>query len=222
MSTSTSAPAWAAARVNRADKGHGTRLVLLDAAAVVFARSGYARTTVADITEQAQVSRPSFYAYFAAKSEIFGEVAARVRDEFLAAHEIPGVDESDPYALGRASSAALLAAYAANHELLAVIEHQALTEPAIAAVWREIEARPARRMVRYVRRLTEQGTAHPAASPEIVAQALIGIFARFGRALPAEAAQFDELVESVTAMYLRLIGVDPASPIGPGGPGAAG
>ena len=73
------APAWAAARVVRAEQGHETRASLLNAAALVFARLGYARTTVADITAAADVSRATFYVYFASKAEVFAVVAAWVR-----------------------------------------------------------------------------------------------------------------------------------------------
>jgi TetR/AcrR family transcriptional regulator len=216
MSGTAAVPAWAAARVIRADKGHETRTLLLDSAARVFARLGYARTTIADIAAEANVSRPAFYAYFASKPAVFTEVAARVREEFLAAHEIPGVDESDPYVLGHASSAAFLAAYAANSDLLTVIEHQAIADPAIAEIWAEIQHRPTRRVARYVRRLAADGIAHPAAAPDLVAEAVVGIFARFARFAPADEAAFDDLVEALTAMYLRLIGIAAADPQGAG------
>lgn len=211
VSKTVPVPAWAAARVLRAEKGHETRTLLLDSAARVFARRGYAATTILDITQDADVSRPSFYVYFAAKPDVFVEVAARVRDEFLAAHEIPGVDEADPYALGRASSAAFLAAYAANNELLTVIEHQAIADPAIAEIWKEIQQRPARRVARYVRGLEAAGRAQPAAAPEFVAEAVVGIFARFGPQAPDDQDAFNDLVETLTAMYLRLLGISPLS-----------
>lgn len=201
-------PAWAAARRLRAGEDHETRGVLLDAAVRVFTRLGYARTTIADITAEAAVSRPTFYAYFASKAEVFREVAAGVRDEFLAAHEIPDVDVDDPYALGRASSEAYLAAYAANVDLLTVIEHQAITDGEVRAIWQEIQRRPMRRMARYVSRLAADGRADPAAAPEVVAEAIGGMFARFARRVPADRAGFEHLVDDLTAIYLRLIGVD--------------
>lgn len=201
-------PEWAAARALRADQEHETRNLLLDAAAEVFARLGYAGTTIGDITAEAGVSRPTFYVYFETKSEIFREVARRVRDEFLAAHELPNIDVSDPYALGRASGEAFLAAYAANADLLTVIEHQAISHEEIREIWHEIQQRPMRRVARYVARLTEEGMANPAARPDVVAEAIVGIFARFGHGAPADLDGFDQLVEELTAMYLRLIGVE--------------
>jgi AcrR family transcriptional regulator len=201
---------WAAARALREGKEHGTRTTLVTCAAQVFARRGYARTTIADITAEAEVSRPAFYLYFTSKAEVFEAVALRVRDEFLAAHEIPGVDEDDPYELGRASSAAFLAAYAANFDLMTVIEHQAIADERLRAIWEEIQERPRRRMVRYIRRLSKQGVAQPAASATAVSDAVMGMFARFARTVPADTAGFERRVDELTSMYLRLLGLDTA------------
>lgn len=165
MANASERPAWAAARALRAEKGHETRGLLLDAAARAFSRLGYARTTIADITAEAAVSRPTFYVYFASKAEAFREVAMRVRDEFLAAHEVTDVDVTDPRALGRASSRAFLAAHAANADLLTVIEHQAISHVEIRSLWDEIQQRPMRRLAQYLARLTEEGQADPAAAP---------------------------------------------------------
>jgi TetR/AcrR family transcriptional regulator len=203
--------AWAAARTSREGKEHETRSALLAGAARVFARQGYSRTTIADITAEADVSRATFYLYFTSKAEVFEAVALRVRDEFLAAHEIPGVDEDDPYALGRASSAAFLTAYAANFDLMTVIEHQAIADAGLRGIWDEIQQRPLRRMTRYVERLSAAGIARPAASPAAVAEAVMGMFARFAQTMPAEPAGIEARVDDLTAMYLRLLGIPPES-----------
>ncbi|WP_206681725.1 TetR/AcrR family transcriptional regulator [Actinomadura sp. J1-007] len=179
--------AWAAARTSREGREHETRSLLVGCASRVFARRGYARTTIADITAEARVARATFYVYFASKEDVFRAVALGVRDAFLAAHEIPGVDEDDPYELARESSAAFLAAYAANLDLMTVIEHQALADPGIRDVWHEIQERPLRRTARYIERMTAQGLARPAAPARAVAEATIGMFARFARTAPPTA-----------------------------------
>lgn len=210
MTKAAPQPAWAAARVTRAARGHETRTLLLAAAATVFGRLGYTRTTVADITAEAKVSRPTFYVYFASREEVFAEVAAWVRDEFLSAHEIPGVDESDPYALGRASTQAFLAAYAAHNDLLTVIEHQAISDPEIAKIWAEIQQRPKLRVARYIRRLTAEGVARPAAPADVLAEGIVGMISSLGRSAPDDEQEFATLVEAQTAMYLRLLGINDA------------
>ncbi|GAB33624.1 TetR/AcrR family transcriptional regulator [Gordonia otitidis] len=208
----TGQAAWARARSDREGREHSTRTDLLSSAADVFASRGYAHTTIADITDAAGVSRASFYLYFTSRSDVFVSVAGSVRDDFLAAHEIPDVDESDPVELGRASSAAFLTAYARHLDLMTVIEHQALADETIAEIWREIQERPRRRVIRYVRRLAEQGDAHPAADAESIAEAVLGMFERFARRRITDPDEFESAVTSLNAMYLRLLGIEQPEP----------
>ncbi|WP_019630581.1 TetR/AcrR family transcriptional regulator [Actinomadura atramentaria] len=193
---------WAA-RTARAGRDHETRTLLLECAERVFARLGYARATIADITAEAKVARATFYVYFASKENVFRAVAARVRDAFLAAHDFPGVE--DPYTLARDSIAAFLTAHARHHQLMTVIEHQALADPEIAQTWTEIRERPLRRTTRYVERLTAQGKADPAAPPRSIAEAAYGMIVQFARIIDADPTAFDAAVNDVTAMYLRLL-----------------
>ncbi|MFC9977236.1 TetR/AcrR family transcriptional regulator [Spirillospora sp. NPDC127200] len=197
---------WAA-RTSRAGKDSRTRSLLLECAARVFARLGYARTTVADIAEEARVSRATCYVYYASKADVFQAVAQRVRDEFLAAHELPGVDADDAYGLARSSTAAFLTAYTANLELMTVIEHQSIADPQIARIWQEIQERPMRRTARYIDRLAARGEARPAAPARAIAQATYGMFAQFARIVAEDPGRRAEAVEHLTAMYLRLLGL---------------
>ncbi|GAB93141.1 TetR/AcrR family transcriptional regulator [Gordonia rhizosphera] len=205
----TEPAAWGRARSSREGKDHETRTALLERAAEVFATEGYAATTIADITAAAGVSRASFYLYFTSKADVFASVAVAVRDDFLAAHEMTGVDETDPVALGRASSAAFLRANTRHHDLMAVIEHQSLSDESIAAIWSEIRERPRRRMVRYVEQLTELGLASPAADAESVATAVVGMFAEFAHQRITDPLEFERTVDALNAMYLRLLGAEP-------------
>ncbi|WP_233617910.1 TetR/AcrR family transcriptional regulator [Actinomadura sp. WAC 06369] len=201
---------WAA-RTVREGRESETRSLLLGCAARVFGRIGYARTTIADITQEAEVSRAAFYIYFASKADVFEAVALRVRDAFLAAHELPGVNADDPYELARESSAAFLRACTDNLELMTVIEHQALADPGIHAIWCEIRERPMHRTSRYIERLAVQGRARPAAPAPVIAEATYGIFTQFAHHVAAHPSEYDETVNHLTAMYLRLLGIPEAS-----------
>lgn len=209
MTEITPVPNWETSRMNRADKGNETHKQLLSAAARVFAQYGFADTTVNHITREAKVSRPAFYLYFTSKQEVFAAVVSMVRDEFMAVHENPEVDESDPVALAKASSRAFLAASVDNHGLMNVIEHQAIYDPKIAEMWAEIQLRPMRRVARYIRRVSAAGQADPAASPEVTARAVVGLFNQFGANAPTDAKEFEDLVEQLAAIFLRLLGIPP-------------
>jgi AcrR family transcriptional regulator len=180
----------------------------------VFAQYGFADTTVNHITREAKVSRPAFYLYFASKQEVFAAVVSMVRDEFIAVHEDPEVDESDPVALARAATRAFLVANVENHGLMNVIEHQAIYDAKIAEMWAETLVRPMRRVARYVRRLSAEGVANPAASPEVIARAVLGLFGPFGANAPTDPKEFDDLVEQLAAIFLRLLGIPHEGPPG--------
>ncbi|MEU1301574.1 TetR/AcrR family transcriptional regulator [Streptomyces shenzhenensis] len=194
-------------KLDRADSA--TRASLLRAAQSVFERRGYARTTIADITGEARVGRATFYVYFASKEDVFAVLAREVRDRFVAAQELTGVDADDPYAVAEATNAAFLDAYTANLAFITVLEHQSLTDPDMQALWEEIHSRPRRRTTRYIQRLVDQGVARPAAPPESVARATGGMVAMFAPLVARELERRPEVIAHVTAMFLRLLGLEP-------------
>lgn len=186
-----------------------TRAALVEAAQRAFERLGYAQCTIADIAAEAGVSRATFYVYFASQSEVFAVVAQEVRDRFLAAQELKGLDADDPYAVGRATTAAFLDAYTQNLAFITVLEHQSLTDPDMQALWEEIHSRPIGRTARYVERLAADGAARPAAPPEAVARAAGGTVAHFAPVVVADPSRRNEVIDHLTAMFLRLLGIDP-------------
>ncbi|MEV0209168.1 TetR/AcrR family transcriptional regulator [Streptomyces sp. NPDC050788] len=190
------------------------RARLLDAAETVFARLGLGGATVADITAEAGVSRAGFYVYFASKEEIFRVLAARVRDAFLAAQEVPGVDADDTCAVAEASVGAVIAAHARHRPLLALLEQQARTDPDVRRLWDEIRERPVHRHARYIRRLTDRGAAAPVVEPLAVAHAVGGMCVEAARRVAARPDLYDTVVQDVTTMYLHLLGAGPDSPRG--------
>jgi AcrR family transcriptional regulator len=57
---------------------------LLDAATAVFSRAGYELATVAQIAEQAGATKPTLYARYGSKAELYTSSLTRERDVFLA------------------------------------------------------------------------------------------------------------------------------------------
>ncbi|WP_028660698.1 TetR/AcrR family transcriptional regulator [Nocardioides insulae] len=186
-----------------------TRAGLVHAAQRVFSREGYARTTIAHITAEAGVSRATFYVYFADKGTAFAVVAEHVRDRMVAAQELTGLDPDDVRAVAEATNAAYLDAYAANLAFITVLEHQSLSDPEMAALWEELHDLPRRRTAGYVARLAAQGRANPAASPDAVARAGGGMVAQFAPLVTQDPTRRTEIIADLTAMFLRLLGVDP-------------
>src|ERR1700684_134246 len=80
-----------------------TRAALVTAAKGAFSDLGYARTTVADITDRADVSRATFYVYFASKDDVFRVLTEQLRDEFLEAQRARSAAGEDPVGVAPAA-----------------------------------------------------------------------------------------------------------------------
>ncbi|MCP2178749.1 transcriptional regulator, TetR family [Prauserella alba] len=193
-------------KYDRADSA--TRATLVAAAQRTFENLGYARTTIDRITEDAGVSRATFYVYFASKQEVFGVVAQQVRDRMVAAQDLGEIDADDVRAVAEATNAAYLDAYTANLAFLTVLEHQSLVDPEMEALWEQFHTRSRERTARYVRRQTERGVLDPAASPDAIARAGGGMVANFAPLVRSEPGLREQAIADLTAMFLRLVGLD--------------
>jgi len=61
-----------------------TNKYILDAATVAFMRYGYKRVTMADLAAAAEISRPTLYAAFQNKEEVFRGVVTRIMESAIA------------------------------------------------------------------------------------------------------------------------------------------
>ena len=174
-------------------------------AEATFCAYGYDGTTIGVLATQAGVTRPTVYAYFASKDDIFRAVAERVRREFLDLQE--RVDTSSPERTAREAITAYLAAWVRHAGMLTVIAHQALTDPAARALRDDIVARVERRNARFVERLVAAGLANPALPPADFSRAVTGIVARTAEVLEQDPQQLSTAARRIGDAYLRLAGI---------------
>lgn len=186
-----------------------TRAALIAAAKITFSELGYGRTTVADITERADVSRATFYVYFASKADVFRVLTEQLRDAFLEAQEAHGADPDDQIAVAAASVTGFVDVYAMNLAFITVLEHQALTDEQLRAMWQGIRERLLKRMTRFVRHLVREGVAHPVAPPELVATAASGMAVRFAPLIAASPADRPQIMRYLVRLYLQTLGIGP-------------
>ncbi len=66
-----------------------TRKLILDTALDVFLTEGYAKTTIAKISEQAKVGYGTVYSHFKGKDDILNKVVDNVLEEFYQLLEVP-------------------------------------------------------------------------------------------------------------------------------------
>lgn len=152
-----SPPPTASPRGSSAD----VRRSLEDAAADLFARNGYAGTTVDDIVAAAGVSKPALYRHFASKKDLHLALLERHRDELAAAalaamFEQPG-SGADPgperarAAIGGPADAELdrsihamidaWFAYVEHHPFVGLMFRDTTGDPDVVALHRELQAR---------------------------------------------------------------------------------
>ena len=187
------------------------RAALIAAARITFCRLGYARTTVADISERANVSRATFYVYFASKDDVFRVLTEQLGDEFLEAQAAQGADPDDHVAVAAALVTRFVDVYARNLAFITVLEHQALADEDLRIMWQGIRERLLKRMTRFVRHLVCEGVARPLAPPEMVATAASGMAVRFAPLIAASPADRPLIAGHLVRLYLQTLGIEPES-----------
>jgi AcrR family transcriptional regulator len=175
------------------------------AAETAFAAQGFARTTVADVA--VGTGRATFYVHFSSKTEIFGALAAEVRDRLCSAQDVTAA--GSPPDVGNAALEAYLDAWTGSIALLRVISHQALDDPQIRGLLDEIRAVPTRRHRRFVERLERDGPARPATSPALTAQAVQGMVERYAKLVAADALTRDDALSALSALYAGMVRFTP-------------
>ncbi|MFW0787900.1 TetR/AcrR family transcriptional regulator [Gordonia sp. CPCC 206044] len=181
------------------------RELLLDHAERTFCRLGFARTTIGALADDAGVTRPTVYAYYASKDEVFRALAERVRDEFLALQEEIGATSARE--IGRAGIIGYLHAYVRHRDMLTLIAHQALSDGGIRVLLAEIHDRATRRHARFLAGLEERDGASLAVPAAALAEAVNGIVIRFADLATTEPPRLPELETDLVAAYERLVGL---------------
>ena len=190
---------------SRALDADDKRALLLDSAEGTFCRLGYARTSIAALAADAGVTRPTVYAYYPSKEDVFRALAERVRAEFLALQE--RADTSSPVATARSAVELYFDASLRHRGMLTVIAHQALADPAMRDLQDEIHGRANRRHTRFLQRLADAGAIGPAAPPETVSEAITGVTLRFADLAADDPDRAPALRRELVDVYLALAGL---------------
>ncbi|MBW0118514.1 TetR/AcrR family transcriptional regulator [Pseudonocardia abyssalis] len=186
-----------------------TRAALLDAAEDLFAEQGYKQSPIAAIAQRAGTSRATFYVYFSSREEVFRALAERVRDEITAVQRVAGRGSTDPRVVIGTSIRAALAVYARKNRFITVMQHQALTDPGVAELWREVQNAPSRVNAEFIGFLCAEHGARPAASARTVAEVVAAALVHLAAQAADDPARLDELGRDLVEVYLRLVGLPP-------------
>ena len=152
----------------RQKRARQTRRSILAAAHDLFVRQGYARTTIRQIADQADVAWQTVYAVFGGKPAILSavfDVAVAGDDEPVPVPERPFVqairDAGVPREKARIFARHLRDTGTRIAPVLAVIESAATTDPEIAGLWHELQDQLLRGMTMAANGFCQQGALRP-------------------------------------------------------------
>ncbi|QNL94882.1 TetR/AcrR family transcriptional regulator [Aeromicrobium senzhongii] len=189
---------------DRADAERHRELVA--AARSAFEELGYGATTIAEITRRAGVSRATFYVYFASKEQVFAVLAEQVRDRFVRAQDLSGVDRDDVEGVLRRTIATTLEATVENLALMTVLNHQAVADDAIRDLWLEIQREAVHRTAGYVRQQARAGRVSPVADPEALGYMGAGMNDRYAPLVVSGATTPEVAVEEMHRIWMACLG----------------
>jgi AcrR family transcriptional regulator len=197
----------------RSRKGAQTRARLIEAAREVFERDGFLNARISDIAAAAGLSQGSFYHYFDSKEQIFREVA-EAQEERLTAPDPDRDDgrELEPRVVIGEANRRYLERYRDASNLMGVIEQVSRYDDHVSAARFATMKHFAERAERSIRRMQNDGLADPRVNPQIAADALGAMVARFAEIWMVQGYRdydFDEAVEQLTRLWANALGISP-------------
>jgi AcrR family transcriptional regulator len=190
-----------------------TRARLLEVAAKLFAERGYMNTSLNDLAQEAGVSLPTIYQYFADRNDIVATLAADHALGMLQA----GADDWDPTAgrLGlRRAIAALVTLYAESSPFFSIWEVASHVDDRLAALRRDFEGQFREGFARKMRKGMELGYIRSRLDPLDVARAMNLMVQHYchdvfvvGPRGGLEPPAADDVVDQLTALWAEAIGL---------------
>lgn len=181
------------------------RRELLKAGRKIFERLGFGAATIEDIAREAGVGRSTFYVYFASKTDIFAVLAEQVRDAFTQAQHIDDSNSTDIHAVLEATIGSTLDVTVENLALMTVLDHQALADDHIKALWSGIRQQTIVRTARYLQYAAERGLADLAAQAQTLAMMGAGMNEMFAPRVADNVIGRDEAIAEMLAVFTRVI-----------------
>jgi AcrR family transcriptional regulator len=201
---SKDAGASASAANRRAARQDATRRKILDAAARVIGRHGYAGCSVGKITARARMAHGTFYLYFKSQQELFEMILPTLGGEMLASIAEAIGDEHDPKEIERRGFAANIA-YTASHPYMNRVLYEAqLFAPKAYTRWLDGIASS---YVRSFQRTLDRGPFAGANDHELRMLALMIINARTALLFQVDSktATREDFVMNLVETYLKFV-----------------
>lgn len=213
LATSDAMPARPEVAMPSTRRGRATREQLVSAAREVFSQAEFSAAKVTDITRAAGVATGSFYSYFAAKEDVFREVAMEVIDELTDAGSVGGDGPGRDVVRDIERTIVRYVDVATRHAVLTrSIQQVSHVDPELRRYRAARMGGNVARIERHVRQLQAQGLADPGLDAAIAAQVLQSMIISSvydHLVLFEERLETERLVQMLTTVWLRTIGYEP-------------
>jgi AcrR family transcriptional regulator len=193
-------------------KAERTKAAIISAARVVFERDGYFDARVSDIVREAGVAHGSYYTYFPSKKEVFQAVADAAGKEIdIAVGHAESDAPGEPFINLLHANARYLEAQRRNKRILSLIEQVSSYDPWIHENRIAGRRRHVERVAGILTRMQQRGLAHISGDIRTTAGALVAMLASVAYWSSECPGDYVALEETVTAMWARAIGMEPAA-----------
>lgn len=162
----------------RTAKGRATKEAFRCAGRAVFARSGYANATIADIATEAGKSLGSFYNYFDSKEDLLVELASGFDSQLQEVTAEPFRQNLPPRQALEAAIGGFWETFSSRREEISAVFEAAMADDDFADRWLEIRANGIRTIARGIRQAQAQGFC-PKLDPLLAASALSSMIEHF-------------------------------------------
>lgn len=195
-------------------KGRRTRASLVEAARAVFAEKGYFDTRLSDITDRAGCSTGTLYTYFRNREEVLAAIIESAQADVITSPRRSDEAE-DPVTRIERANREYIEAYAANADLMALMDQVSHVDAGIRQVRRRRADAFIDRNARSIRRLQDRGAVDDTLDPLLVSQALSSMVSRLcfmsfvDPGIPSRStpAGLEELVRTVSQLWVNALGL---------------
>ena len=208
--TGTAAGRRASIEATPGPKAQRTRARLLAAARHVFARHGYANTTVDLVVAEAGLARGGFYTYFESKADLFRHLTATIDTEVD--REVASIDRNPSGDLVDnldRSNRQYLAVVRRNADLYQLVDQVAAHDPDVAKARLRSRQRHVTRVTNSIRRWQARGLADPELDPAIPAAALVTMMSGFAQwqYVAGDTYEDEEIAVALTRIWVNACGL---------------